>query len=381
MTERWDLVVVGSGPAGAATALGALHSAPGLSVLLLDRSDFPRDKACGDGVAPHVDDLLASVGVHGLLDDLVPVRRLELQHSGVTVSREMPRAAYVVPRTTLDARLLAGATAAGARFRRQRVRAVRPDAGSVQVEGISARVVVGADGAHSVVRQVTGGRPSSRTALAVRGYAPVRPVDAGKQTIVFGTARQPSYAWSFDRGDGLANVGYGELLHPGRPALPRAQLVGQLERLLPGSTADGTSWRGHHLPLSTWTWRQPDGRCLLAGDAAHLINPVTGEGIYYAVATGILAGRAAAAAVRDDGGRTAGSRYRQAVRGLLGRHLKHTSVVRRLIASPALARAGIRAAATDQRIFDDLVELGLAQGRVTPRTAAALARQVAGWPG
>jgi geranylgeranyl reductase family protein len=378
MTEQWDLVVVGSGPAGAATALGALHSEPGLSVLLLDRSDFPRDKACGDGVAPHVDDLLASVGVHGLLADLVPVRRLELQHSGVTVSREMARAAYVVPRTTLDARLLTAATAAGASFRRQRVRSVRLGTDSAQVENLTSRVVVGADGAHSVVRRAVGGRPSPRTALAVRGYAPVRPVDAGKQTIVFGTARQPSYAWSFDRGDGLANVGYGELLHAGRPALPRAQLVEQLERLLPGSTVDGASWRGHHLPLSTWTWRQPDGRCLLVGDAAHLINPVTGEGIYYAVATGILAGRAAAAALREDGGGTAGSRHRRAVRNLLGRHLKHTSVVRGLITTPAVARAGIRAAAADQRVFDDLVELGLAQGRVTPRTATALARQVAG---
>jgi flavin-dependent dehydrogenase len=105
---------------------------------------------------------------------------------------------------------------------------------------------------------------------------------------------------------------------------------------------------------------------------------VTGEGIYYAVATGILAGRAAAAALRGDGGRSAGSRHRQAVQNLLGRHLKHTSVVRRLITAPAVARAGIRAAAADQRVFDDLVELGLAQGRVTQRTATALARQVAG---
>ena len=60
--EGWDLVVVGAGPAGSSAALGALTADPTLRVLLLDRSDFPRDKSCGDGIAPHVVDALASVG-------------------------------------------------------------------------------------------------------------------------------------------------------------------------------------------------------------------------------------------------------------------------------------------------------------------------------
>ena len=60
--EAWDLVVVGAGPAGSAAALGALAEDPSLRVLLLDRSDFPRDKSCGDGIAPHVLDALSTVG-------------------------------------------------------------------------------------------------------------------------------------------------------------------------------------------------------------------------------------------------------------------------------------------------------------------------------
>ena len=51
-TSSWDVVVVGAGPAGAATAIGALRSDPALRVALLDRADFPRDKSCGDGIAP-----------------------------------------------------------------------------------------------------------------------------------------------------------------------------------------------------------------------------------------------------------------------------------------------------------------------------------------
>ena len=71
--EAWDLVVVGAGPAGAAAALGALHADPGLRVLLLDRADFPRDKSCGDGIAPHVLDVLAGVGVTDVVDGWTPL--------------------------------------------------------------------------------------------------------------------------------------------------------------------------------------------------------------------------------------------------------------------------------------------------------------------
>ncbi|MGC3004654.1 NAD(P)/FAD-dependent oxidoreductase, partial [Streptomyces sp. G35A] len=68
-SAQWDLAVIGAGPAGAAAALGALRADASLRVALLDRADFPRDKACGDGVAPHVLDLLAEAGVTGLVDD------------------------------------------------------------------------------------------------------------------------------------------------------------------------------------------------------------------------------------------------------------------------------------------------------------------------
>ncbi|PVZ14807.1 NAD(P)/FAD-dependent oxidoreductase [Actinomycetospora cinnamomea] len=378
--DRPDLAVVGAGPAGAAAALGALHAEPGLRVALLDRADFPRDKACGDGVAPHVLDRLAEVGVTGLLDDRVPVARLRLDRGGRGAERTMARPSYVVPRRVLDARLVEAAQEAGAVLRRHRVRDLTVDGGAggggVVLDGeIAAPVVVGADGARSVVRRRVGWAPGA-TALALRGYAPVTPAREGAQVIAFGTARQPSYAWSFDRGDGWANVGYGEVLGDGQ-APGKGELIGHLEDLLPGTTRDATDWRGHHLPLSGLRWRPPSGRVLLVGDAAGLVNPMTGEGIYYAVTTGIAAGRAAARALAEGRPARAGHRYRRDARAHLLPHLRHTAAAGRLSRSAPMLDAGLAASARDQRVFDDLVELGLARGRISPAVVRGLVTSLA----
>jgi flavin-dependent dehydrogenase len=154
-------------------------------------------------------------------------------------------------------------------------------------------------------------------------------------------------------------------------------MIDQLEQLLPGSTEGGVAWRGHHLPLSSWSWQQPDGAVLLAGDAAHLVNPLTGEGIYYAVATGVLAGRSAAAAISHGRPRSAGARHRRAVRRLLAAHLRSTTTAARLATAPILLDAGLAAASRSQGVFDDLVELGLGGGRITPRMLGQMARGLA----
>jgi geranylgeranyl reductase family protein len=360
MSDSWDLVVVGAGPAGASAALAALHADASMKMLLLDRSDFPRDKSCGDGIAPHCFEALASIGVTGVEDGWTPLTGLELARGEESVARPMARPVYVIPRQVFDARLVERAVDRGAVFRRQRITAVDqlPDAG----------VVVGADGAHSVVRGHLG-LPYGRRALAIRGYAPTPPARRGTQVIRYGDRRQPAYAWAFDRGDGLSNVGYGELLPAdGEEPPSRALLLDQLEQLLPGY--DGTDWKGHHLPLSGWRWEQPDGRLLLVGDAAGLINPMTGEGIYYAIATGISAGRAAVAARRTAA--DPGALHRRAVRSTLGRHLKHTWVASRLAEHPAIVDGGIRVARKDPRVFDELVELGLGDGRISGRLVRGL---------
>jgi len=112
---------------------------------------------------------------------------------------------------------------------------------------------------------------------------------------------------------------------------------------------------------------------LLAGDALSLINPFTGEGIFYAVLSGALAG-AAAAAGPD---RVAG-RYRAALRRRLGRHLRHSGLAARLTRQPRVVDAAVRAAARDVAVFHRMVDLGLGAGVFDLRTIGRILGELAG---
>jgi menaquinone-9 beta-reductase len=358
---HYDVAVVGAGPAGAAAAIAARRA--GARVILLDRADFPRDKPCGDGIAADAVDVLESLGVRGVTDGYPPVERLRLAGpGGDAVSRPLPRAAHTIPRRVFDARIVDAAVAAGVELRKHTVHAIRDD-GRIRIDDVcTADVLVGADGANSTVRRMLGepGNPDGHLAIAIRGYAP----SAGtEQVIVTTTDRWPAYAWSFPIGDGTANVGYGEVIRG--VALSRSYLLERLDHLLPGTAPTGV--RAHHLPLSTHRPPPARGRVLLAGDALSLINPFTGEGIFYAVLSGSLAG--AAAAAKDP------AAYPKALHKRLGRHLRHSGVATRLTRRPWVVDAAIRAAARDQRVFDRMVDLGLGDGVFDLHTISRISAQ------
>ena len=364
----WDVAIVGAGPAGSAAALGALYRRPDARILLLDRSTFPRDKSCGDGIAPHVVDVVRALGAPDPTDGFAPVHRLHLVGPcGAAVARTMRRPTKVVPRVVFDARLVSAAVAAGAVLRRHSVRSLEVRGDRVVLDGaIAARAVVGADGVNGVVRRSLGlpPNPPGAMAVALRAYARTPAGHEDEQYMIMSGIGWPAYAWSFPIGDGTANVGYGMVL--GGAAASRSRLEAELYRLLPG-LGEIRDACAHRLPLSTARPRQPDGRVVLAGDAASLINPFTGEGIYYAVRSGSVAGIAALQ------GADAGRVVRATLRRRLGAHLRGTSTIALLGRSPAVVDAGIRAAARDQMIFDDLVEVGLAEGRLTTRALARTA--------
>nr|WP_319458983.1 geranylgeranyl reductase family protein [Micromonospora sp. RTP1Z1] len=367
MGDEFDVIVVGAGPAGSAAALSARRA--GARVLLLDRADFPRDKACGDGIAAHALDVLAELGVTGAVDGYPPLPAPRwVGRGGSAGARALQRPAYTVPRKVFDARLVAAAVAAGVELRRHPVRRVELRGDRVVLDGeLSGRAVVGADGAGSVVRRALGHpvNPDRHLALAIRGYAPALP-GPPEQLIVTSAPRWPAYAWSFPIGDGRANVGYGEVLR-GEP-LTRAHLMDRLAVLLPDTDpATVTGLRAHHLPLSTHRPAPGRDRVVLAGDALSLINPFTGEGIFYALRSGALAGAAAAGSPGQ-----AARRYADALRRRLGTHLRHSSVAAWLARRRRVVDAVVRAARRDDRVYRTVVELGLGDGRLDARTLAMI---------
>ena len=366
MADTWDLLVVGGGPAGSAAALAAKLRRPDARVLLLDRSDFPRDKACGDGIAAHGRDELAKLGLPDLVADYKPTTKLSVvSPGGATVSATAARPNHVVPRKVFDARLVDAARTQGVEVRRHKVRALTQDSGTVDVDGIRARAVVAADGAGSAVRRLIGVPMTAErhTAIAVRGYADLPPGSDradGAQFIAMQKQGWPAYAWSFPIGDGTANIGFGLMLPrlraAGRPG--KEVLHGRLAALLPDLS--GRDLLAHHLPLSTGRPATPGhGRVLLAGDAASLINPLTGEGIYYALLSGRLAGIAAVGAPSDPL-----RAYRYGLRQALGNHLRTTDVLARASQSSRFMDAAIATAGRRTDVFDLLVDVGLGSGTV-----------------
>ncbi len=374
-----DLAIVGAGPAGSAAALRATAVAPGLDIALVDAADFPRDKVCGDGIGPEGLDVLVRLGAADVVADAPRLDRLEvIAPSGRRAAGRAPRPGVVVPRRTFDARLRDLAISRGARPIRHRVRQVRRHGDHVELDDVvRARWVVAADGANSAVARSIGRPrpPRERTGLAMRGYADMPGLDA--LTIWFVGDRWPAYAWAFPIGDGRANVGYGPF--DATTISSRRDLVTSLDALFGDVGIDPSTLAAHHLPLSPARSSMGQDRVLLAGDAANLVHPLTGEGIYYALLSGAMAGAATARHLAGRGEDRSGPQvtYRRALRARLGRHLRHTDMAAAMLASSLPVEVAVAAAADDDRALATLAEFALGTGRID--AAMVMAMTTAWW--
>ena len=300
-----EAIVVGAGPAGS-TAAREL-AARGVEVLLLDRARFPRDKPCGGGVTVRCDALLP-FSIEPVVEDVVDGAVIQLREG-----RRVDRAygaplAYMTQRSRLDAFLAERAQEAGAGFRDgQRVRRVRPDGGGgfeVELGGGAApevhraRVLIGADGANGIVGPALGYERAAESAIALEGNVPfpdgVPDWLRGRVALQLGTMRG-GYGWLFPKGDHV-NAGVGCW-----KAAARGGLRPRLDALCRGYGIDPArleSLRGHHLPMRRRGSPLASGRSALAGDAAGLVDPLSGEGIYAAIASGAAVAEAAHACLR-----------------------------------------------------------------------------------
>ena len=286
-----DVIVVGAGPAGSTAAREI--ATRGADVLLLDRARFPRDKPCGGGVTIRTAELLP-FSLDPVIEATVDTAHLRFR-AGREITRHDTRPmTYMTQRSRLDHFLVERAQEAGVEFRdgypiKQVVR--RPD-GNYEVrhrDGTAhrARVIIGADGANGVVRLNLGYESPIESAVALEGniYFPDGVPARYRTSIVLNLSFAPGgYGWVFPKDDHV-NLGVGGWKDQVGTTL--RERLDDFCRLYDFDAASVTRLRGHHLPLTRpGALVAADGSAVI-GDAAGLVDPLSGEGIHGAVASGI----------------------------------------------------------------------------------------------
>jgi geranylgeranyl reductase family protein len=293
--ERYDAVVVGAGPAGAAAARHLAHG--GARVVLIEKLAPPRYKTCGGGL---VGKALAELPAELAFEAERSFTRVELGflESGLSFRVERPEPIVVmVMRAELDHALVRAAVAAGAEFQPDcAFEGLEERGGEVLVATrrgpLRAALVIAADGALSPVARAAGWRAAPACVPALEGELAVGPdgltrfADHARFDFELPAG---GYAWVFPK---RAHLSVGVVqMHRG-PARLKELLAQYLARLGLGA-AGPLELHGFLIPLRPRPGGLARGRVLLAGDAAGLADPVTAEGISHALASGRLAAQAA----------------------------------------------------------------------------------------
>jgi len=302
-----DLAIVGAGPAGAACASHFVRS--GFRVVLIDQRRFPRDKVCGDFVGPAALAELDRFEVFSqkILAHATQIRTGALYINGhKVVARPFPGIGSLrdyglcVPRLLLDDTIVQAAVASGAHLIEEaRATGYETQEGVVTVfyqhadspKSLRVRLLVGADGSSSLISRILrAAKPPRRyRTIAVRAYFEGVTGRTDEADLYLNSSTFPGYYWLFPTGTGAANVGVGMPLEAWTPTQSLGQLLTQLiesdpalrDRLANAKMLGKIAgW-----PLATFNSQLPiiADRVALIGDAAGLINPLSGEGIQYAL--------------------------------------------------------------------------------------------------
>jgi menaquinone-9 beta-reductase len=368
MKQRFDVAVAGSGPAGAACALRLARA--GVSVALIDRRTFPREKLCGEylnlGAVRELRDLEIGETLLSLAQTLDGMR---LYAHDECAEFRLPSQAWSIPRTVLDAELHDAAVQAGAHPVHGRVRNVEFTQSGVNVRSYDAsgemydlhsKYLVGADGMQSTVARLCGlSQRIVEERYAIGAH--YRGVDLGRWIEMYASPNEYVALNPLDAHS--ANAVF---------VLRKEHLIAARDRLLDELTAfsqevtrgrrtlhaDGFETRCHAIgPLAHRTVRPTRERVLLAGDAAAFVDPFTGQGVYLALA----GARDAAAAIlsalaQPERERAAWRDYESAIGARLTERRRVAVMMKWMLALRFAARRAARAMRTRPDDFAPLIE-------------------------
>jgi geranylgeranyl reductase family protein len=352
--DDYDVAIVGAGPAGSWAACRLALA--GARVALIDGS-HPREKPCGGGVTGRAFELIASVVTPASLP-IVAVRSASFiaggRNADVTLGADVSGfpALAIVARRDFDGALLAAAARAGADHLPARVTAVEPATHGWTVTAGGTRLtsswLIGADGAASMVRRRVSS-PFQRSELSVAtGYFVT---GTGREEIVIDFDDTPTgYVWAFPRSDHLAVGACGQADCVTSPAM-LTRAARWIERHIPRASMQRYSWPIPSLGLGALMAEQPAGsNWMLVGDAAGLVDPITREGIYFA----LLSAELAAVSL---GGSAAVAQYSNALRVSAYHELQRAARLKARFFRPDLLQLLVRALNRSTRVRAIMADL------------------------
>ena len=396
MFDTVDVIVVGAGPGGSSTAYYLAKR--GLNVLLIDRNHFPREKVCGDGLTPKAIDELDKMQ---LLDDVQKqANRIEkiavYNHKGDVIRANIPSEngfrpyLLVVKRIVLDDLLRQHAVEAGARFfGGLKVVNIERENGLIHVlakgkqtiENFACRVLVLAVGANSRLLMKMGlYQQTAPMIIAARAYySEIRNlpqvIEARMENV-----QMPGYGWVFPTGESTANIGvgywkprrfHGEGHRSIRSAFNWFVNGSSMKTLLKGARQIGAV---KSFPLRVDFTRSKTYRkqILLVGEAAGLVNPLTGEGVDLALESGRIAAQSIVRMfVEGDFSESRFQYYDVMLRKHFQRPFVTLNILRRLYINSLVAGRTIRVASKDEALSRLFVKIFLgyknAEAAVTPK--------------
>lgn len=291
----YDVIVIGAGPGGTTAARHLARG--GLKTLLLEKAKMPRYKTCGGGVTAKVKRVL-DVDFSATVEDTITTASVAYGNRVRFPVQFHAPAGWSVMRDRFDALLADYAAKAGAEVRDDSpVKSVEVTEDGVRVcvngDAYQASAIVGADGANGTVARAAGLHTDRQLAAALEAEMelPDASLDAwrGVWHLDFG-AIDFGYAWIFPKAEHLS-VGIGSFLRTGKKENMRELLRKYIASEPTLQNAKHVELHGHTLPIGGKPRQVSTKRVVLVGDAANLVDPFSGEGIYAAIKSGGLAAK------------------------------------------------------------------------------------------